>query len=166
MTEILQYPDPLLSDVSTQFSKNEMSEACALAAHLRVALGISPRPGIGLAAPQIGVTRCLFVLDSKHLRIPGNGVFINPEIIWKSTDMETHEEGCLSFPEDIWVDVIRPVSIRLKYWSTSGDEITLAMRGLPARAAQHEMDHLNGQTIAKFLSRQVRRNLIRKAEKL
>jgi peptide deformylase len=163
-SKIIQYPDPRLSDLSTPFAEKELGDACRLAALLRVTLTHSRRPGIGLAAPQIGVNRCVFILDSRTLSIPGNGVFINPEIVWQSEETEVGEEGCLSFPDEIYVEVRRPIDVRINFFSTKGERSALTLDGLAARAALHETDHLQGITIAGLLSRQVRRKLIRDKE--
>ena len=132
---------------------------------LRVMLDNSPRPGIGLAAPQIGVNRGVFILNSRPLGIPGNGVFINPDIVWQSSETKVSEEGCLSFPDDIWVEVRRPIKVQIDFLSTKGEQVSMLLDGLAARCVLHETDYLHGITIAGLLSRQVRRKLIRDAER-
>lgn len=97
--------------------------------------------GVGLAANQIGVARRMFILNLPSLEI-NNMVFINPEIIEKSEETDTCEEGCLSIP-GIETTVTRPVAITLKALTLEGEEIEYECEGFLARAVQHETDHLN-----------------------
>jgi peptide deformylase len=99
--------------------------------------------GIGLAANQIGITKNVFVIGSKH--IPGYepmAVF-NPKIIEISKDTELFKEGCLSYP-GLWLTIKRPKAIIAEYQNNQGETITAEMDGLIARCFQHEFDHLNG----------------------
>ena len=102
-------------------------------------------PGIGLAAPQVGVSKRLFVIDvgeredGSHL---GKHVFINPEII-EATGKTTYEEGCLSLPGVNGV-VERFAEVTVKFINAAGQEDTLLAKGLFAICIQHELDHLNG----------------------
>ncbi|MCF7836133.1 peptide deformylase [Candidatus Gracilibacteria bacterium] len=102
------------------------------------------KDGLGLAAPQVGVNERLvivnFRLDSKNFRPTA---FLNPEIIEKSLTTESIEEGCLSLP-GIFGKVSRPVQISLKFCDENGANRILALDGINARAAQHEIDHLDG----------------------
>lgn len=100
-------------------------------------------PGIGLAANQVGVLKCLIVIDVDDELM----VFINPEITWASEETEESEEGCLSVGADINVLVTRPVKIKVKALNENGDPIELEADGLLARALQHEIDHINGVII-------------------
>ncbi len=102
--------------------------------------------GLGLAAPQIGVLRRVFVLDLEALQI-GKGVkaFINPEIVEKA-GWVVGEEGCLSIP-GVYGEVGRFARIRYRAQVLQGEEMVEEegeLEGLPARAFQHELDHLNG----------------------
>lgn len=111
--------------------------------------------GIGLAAEQIGRTQAVFVLDipadadKNDAGLPNNPgvtmpqVFINPEIIGKSEQTATAEEGCLSFPK-LYVSVTRPAEVVLRFTDRNGTTQVLNAKGLLARAIQHELDHLNG----------------------
>jgi len=100
-------------------------------------------PGVGLAAPQIGVAKRIFVIDiagadeKSELR-----VFINPEFVAREGDT-SYEEGCLSFP-GIRGDVLRPDAIRVTFQDERGTPHQLSCDGLLARCIQHEVDHLNG----------------------
>lgn len=100
-------------------------------------------PGIGLAAPQIGVGLRLFVADLSVGRNPGDlVVFVNPEFAERD-GMQLEEEGCLSLP-GFNATVARPSRVVLKGLDRQGGEQTLEATGLLARCFQHEMDHLEG----------------------
>ena len=100
--------------------------------------------GIGLAAPQVGVQKRILVIDLnfEDPDAPPN-VFINPEIISSSASLDTYEEGCLSIP-GVYLNVLRPSSIKLSYRDEMGRLKKMNAEGLMARCIQHEIDHLNG----------------------
>ena len=100
--------------------------------------------GIGLAAPQVGVQKRILVIDL-NLEDPDAppNVFINPEIISSSASLDTYEEGCLSIP-GVYLNVLRPSSIKLSYRDEMGRPKKMNAEGLMARCIQHEIDHLNG----------------------
>ena len=100
--------------------------------------------GIGLAAPQVGVQKRILVIDLnfEDPESPPN-VFINPEIISSSASLDTYEEGCLSIP-GVYLNVVRPSSIKLSYRDEMGRPKKMNAEGLMARCIQHEIDHLNG----------------------
>ena len=95
--------------------------------------------GIGLAAPQVGKNIQLFVADWGE----GPLVLINPKITSSSKQLVAGEEGCLSVPET-WGIVNRSNTISLKAFNSSGKEISMTLKDLPARVVQHELDHLQG----------------------
>ena len=100
--------------------------------------------GIGLAAPQVGVQKRILVIDLnfEDPESPPN-VFINPEIISSSASLDTYEEGCLSIP-GVYLNVVRPSSIKLSFRDEMGRPKKINAEGLMARCIQHEIDHLNG----------------------
>ena len=100
--------------------------------------------GIGLAAPQVGVQKRILVIDLnfEDPNAPPN-VFINPEIISSSASLDTYEEGCLSIP-GVYLNVVRPSSIKLSFRDEMGRPKKMNAEGLMARCIQHEIDHLNG----------------------
>jgi len=100
--------------------------------------------GIGLAAPQVGIQKRLLVIDL-NFEDPNAPpmVFINPEIISSSASLDTYEEGCLSIP-GVYLNVLRPSSIKLSYRDEMGRPKKMNADGLMARCIQHEIDHLNG----------------------
>jgi peptide deformylase len=107
--------------------------------------------GIGLAAPQIGISKRILVTDISPIEEDAKPqVFVNPTII-ESMGECTLEEGCLSIPE-VREDVTRPEEILLKYSTTSGEEKTEKFSGWMARVLQHEIDHLDGVLFVDYLS--------------
>src|SRR5687768_12638177 len=105
--------------------------------------------GIGLAAPQVGRTERVAVVDVEGGKQPL--VLINPEIISRDTATEKSEEGCLSIP-DIFGDVERPVTAVVRALDRDGKPIEIAGTGLLARCLQHEIDHLHGKLFIDYLS--------------
>ena len=122
-------------------------------------------PGVGLAAPQVGVPVRLFVVDVSVGRDPGGlVVLLNPEFVERQ-GMQLEEEGCLSVP-GFNATVARPDFAIIKGLDRTGKERTLEGRGLLARAFQHEMDHLDGKVFVDRLRGIKREMIIRKIHKL
>jgi peptide deformylase len=116
-------------------------------------------PGIGLAAPQVGVLKQLFVMDCAGKDDPPNPmVLVNPEVLWQSEETETSEEGCLSIP-DVFDDVTRPARVRLRWLGLDGETHEQEFGDRWAVCAQHEIDHLKGRLFIDYLSG-VRRTMI------
>jgi peptide deformylase len=122
-------------------------------------------PGIGLAAPQIGVALRIFVVDLSTGREPdGLIVMINPSYLERD-GMQLEEEGCLSIP-DFNATVVRPTRVVLKGLDRTGRECQREGTGLLARAFQHEMDHLEGTLFVDRLRGIKRDMIVRKIRKL
>ena len=113
--------------------------------------------GIGLAAPQVGVEKRLFVYDEEETC--GRGVIVNPTIT-ESDGTWTFEEGCLSVPGFSW-EIERPRRVELSGWSIDGDEINLEAEDLFARLIQHEIDHLDGVLLMERLDPDQRKAAMR-----
>jgi peptide deformylase len=114
--------------------------------------------GVGLAAPQLGISQRLLVY-----RIGSDApliTLVNPELEWHSDDAETLEEGCLSIPS-VAVDVERPIHVRVRARDEHGDERLVEASGLEARVIQHEMDHLDGVLMLERASREDRKEALR-----
>ncbi len=124
-------------------------------------------PGIGLAAPQVGVTKRLIVMDCEKPPdgIPRPMVLINPVVLWSSEDLATYEEGCLSIP-DQYADVQRPSQVRVGWRDLDGVELQEQFTGLWATCVQHEIDHLAGKLFIDYLGPLKRQMITRKMEKL
>ncbi|AOO80670.1 peptide deformylase [Bosea vaviloviae] len=124
-------------------------------------------PGIGLAAIQIGVPKRIVTIDlsksDDEEKVPM--VFVNPEVIWTSEEMSTHEEGCLSIPE-YYEEIERPASIKLRYMDLDGKTQEIAAEGLLATCLQHEVDHLNGVLFIDYLSRLKRERVTKRFAKV
>jgi peptide deformylase len=115
-------------------------------------------PGIGLAAPQVGVSLRLLVIDLQPEDKPAPLVLINPEIIATSEERVTREEGCLSLPNQ-YADITRPARVSVRYSDLAGAARQIAAEGLLAACLQHEIDHLNGILFIDHLS-PLKRNMI------
>jgi peptide deformylase len=114
--------------------------------------------GVGLAAPQLGLSQRLLVY-----RVGPDAPIValaNPQLEWTSADQETFEEGCLSIP-GVSVDVERPVHVRVLALDEEGEERRIEASGLEARVIQHEMDHLDGVLILDRTSRDERKRALR-----
>jgi peptide deformylase len=116
-------------------------------------------PGIGLAAPQVGVSHRMLVLDLAREGEPRQPMkVINPEIVWASEEDSEHNEGCLSLPEH-YADVVRPAEVKVRYQDESGAAREVHATGLLATCLQHEIDHLDGVLFVDHISA-LRRNMI------
>jgi peptide deformylase len=116
-------------------------------------------PGIGLAAPQVGVLKRAIVVDVAEADEAKRSLkLINPELVWVSDEDFKYEEGCLSLPEN-YAEVERPRAIRMKHLDEHGEEQELEAEGLLATCIQHEMDHLDGILFVDRISA-IRRNVI------
>jgi len=123
-------------------------------------------PGIGLAAPQVGITKRILVVDLSPKDGPREPIrMANPEILWHSDDLATYEEGCLSLPEQ-YADVERPAQIKVRYLDQDNTAQELDADGLLATCIQHEMDHLDGVIFVDHISSLKRRMILRKLTKL
>ena len=124
-------------------------------------------PGIGLAAPQIGVTKRLIVLDCVKAvdEAPRPIAMFNPVITWSSEELSTYEEGCLSIP-DQYADVQRPAEVRVSWLGLDGKTQEYQFSGLWATCVQHEIDHLNGKLFIDYLGPLKRQMITRRMEKL
>ena len=123
-------------------------------------------PGIGLAAPQIGVMKRVVVMDvSDDKDKPEPLKLINPEIIWESEETSVYQEGCLSIPEQ-YADIERPAEVGLRYMDENGETHEIEAEGLLATCIQHELDHLDGILFTDYLSALKRNMIIKKVQKL
>ena len=124
-------------------------------------------PGIGLAAPQIGVMKRLLVMDCEKEEDaePRPMVLINPEVTWASDEQNVYEEGCLSIP-DQYADVERPAEVDVTWLGLDGETHSERFDGLWATCVQHEIDHLNGKLFIDYLKPLKRQMITRKMQKL
>jgi len=122
-------------------------------------------PGIGLAAPQVGVDRRLLVLDiAREEEKPAPLFMANPQLTWLSDEDAVYEEGCLSVPEH-YAEVARPAKIRVSFIDRDDQKREIEAEGLLATVIQHEMDHLEGILFIDHLSSLKRNMILRKLVK-
>ena len=123
-------------------------------------------PGVGLAAPQVGVTRRVIVVDVSDREGPRTPLLMaNPEILEASEESSLREEGCLSFP-DHYAEVTRPDRVRVRYIDHENEIREIEADGLLSVCIQHEMDHLDGVLFVDRISMVKRGIILRKMTKL
>jgi peptide deformylase len=159
---ILIHPDPRLKkacDPITEITE----EVKRLAADMLETM--YDAPGIGLAAPQVGVTKRLLVMDCIKDGPPEPMALINPQVVWASEDVSSYEEGCLSIPEQ-YAEVRRPAAVTVRWTALDGTAQERTFEGLWSTCVQHEMDHLDGKLFIDYLGPLKRQMITRKMEKL
>lgn len=161
---ILVHPDPRLKKMCEPIARIT-PEIETLAADMLATM--YDAPGIGLAAPQIGVNKRLFVVDASREpeTDPRALVMVNPELEWVSDETRAYEEGCLSVP-DQYAEVIRPAEVRLRWTGLDGKSHAEEFDGLWATCVQHELDHLNGVMFLDHISAMKRQMITRRMVKL
>jgi peptide deformylase len=160
MSFIRRYGDPVLKSRATpvdRFDETLRNQVARMAGIMGDALGV------GLAAPQLGISQRVLVYrvgqDAPVVAL------VNPEVEWSGEDEEPFDEGCLSIP-GIEVEVERPIHVRVRARDEHGDERMVEASGLEARVIQHELDHLNGVLILDRTSREARKEAIRTLREL
>ena len=144
---IVLYPDPVLRAKAAEVLK--IDDELRTVAQRMIEL-MREADGVGLAAPQVGLSLRLFVANATG--DPGDDrVFINPVLLSPSLEIEPGSEGCLSIPE-VRGEVRRPKAITIEASDERGERFTLTSDALPARIWQHEMDHLDGILIIDRMS--------------
>jgi peptide deformylase len=160
---IILLPDPVLRLVAAPISAVD-DEVRALADDMLETM--YDAPGVGLAAPQVGVSRRVIVMDvtdDDDKKQPY--VMINPQLVKLSQELNIHEEGCLSMP-DVRTDIERPAKVTVQFLDRAGKQQELAAEGLLATCIQHEMDHLDGKLLIDYMSRLKRDMVVRRFKKL
>ena len=160
--QILVIPDPLLRKVSEPVNsvnkevKNLMDDMLET---------MYAAPGIGLAAVQIGVLKRIIVIDLSKDGEKKNPLFIvNPEITFKSNELISYEEGCLSIPNQ-FAEVKRPSSCKVNFLDYNGKKKEINANGLLATCIQHEVDHLDGILFIDHLSKLKKDLIIKRTKK-
>lgn len=160
--KLYEYPHPILKKKAEKVQKVDDELRKLLDDMLETMYASN---GCGLAAPQIGVSKRIVVIDIAHEdEEPRPLYMVNPEIVWQSEEKEISEEGCLSVPGQR-AEVERPAAVRIKYLDYDGREQELEADDFLAVAAQHEIDHLDGVLYIDKLSRLKRQMLLKKLEK-
>ena len=161
---ILIHPDPRLRKVCTPV--RDVSDALRKLSQDMFET-MYDAPGIGLAAPQVGVMERLIVLDcvKDEGATPRPVVMLNPEVTAFSDKKSVYEEGCLSIP-DQFADVTRPAEIEVRWMGLDGKEYSEGFGGLWATCVQHEIDHLDGKLFIDYLGVMKRQLITRRMQKL
>jgi peptide deformylase len=155
--DVVKYGDPVLTkraDEVTEFDRelgrlvDDMFETMYAA------------PGVGLAAPQVGVLKRLFVMDCGNPKDKKQKVVLINPVIETEEGEQIGEEGCLSFP-DIYFDVKRPQRLVVRALDLDGTQFELDVMDLEARCVAHETDHLDGELYIEFLS-PLKRDLVKR----
>jgi peptide deformylase len=157
---VRRFGDPILKSRATEvdrFDEALRNQVGRMAAIMRDALGV------GLAAPQLGISQRLLVYrvgqDAPLVAL------VNPELEWAGKEEEVFEEGCLSIP-GIHVDVPRKIHVRVRAQDEEGQERVVEASGLEARVIQHEMDHLDGVLMLDRTSRDQKKEAMRTLREL
>ena len=163
--KIYEYPHPILRQRAERVAKVDDELRKLLDNMLETMYAAE---GVGLAAPQVGVSKRIVVIDVSHAdegeeRAPM--FLINPEIVWHSEEQSCQFEGCLSVPEQR-AEVERYTKVRVHYQDYDGKEQEILAEGLLAIALQHEIDHLDGILYIDHISRLKRQMLLKKLQKL
>ncbi len=159
---IVYYPDPVLRKQASEV-KEVTDEVRAVAARMLELM--REAPGVGLAAPQVGLSWRMFVANETG-ELEDDQVFINPVITVLSPRPEDGEEGCLSLPQ-VTAEIRRPRAVSIEATNLQGQQFTLSSDALAARVWQHENDHLDGVLIIDKMSpvdRMANRKIIRQLE--
>ena len=155
LLNILRYPDPRLHKVAKPVT---FFDARLKKLIKDMADTMYEAPGVGLAASQVDVHEQLVVIDTSDTQ-DDLLVFINPEILWVSSETKVYDEGCLSVP-GIYDGVERPAQVKVRALDADAKPFEISADGLLAVCIQHEMDHLKGKVFVEYLS-PLKRNRIR-----
>jgi peptide deformylase len=150
LSQVVKFGDPVLRSVASpveDFDERLAQEVARMVALMRDGMGV------GLAATQLGILRRIAVFQAGPDAPPT--ALVNPTIEWRSGDLVTAEEGCLSLP-GVVVDVERPLHVRVRAMDAAGDKLSIEASGLEARVIQHEVDHLDGVLMLQHAPREQR----------
>jgi peptide deformylase len=157
--DIIVAPDPRLKIKCKPVAKVDAKTARLMDNMLET---MYAAPGIGLAAPQVGIAQRIIVVDiAKDGEKPAPLKMANPELVWVSDEDAVFNEGCLSLPEH-YADVVRPRAIRVRYIDHENEIRELEAEGMLATCIQHEMDHLEGILFVDHLTALKRNIILRK----
>jgi peptide deformylase len=162
MLPIVVVPDPILKARARAVAATDLDAVRALLP--RMFATMYQAPGIGLAAPQVGIGLRFAVVDLMPEDKPAPIALINPEVIARSEEQATREEGCLSLPGQ-YADVTRPARVIVRYTDADGAKRQIEADGLLAACLQHEIDHLDGVLFVDHLSALKRNMILRRLAK-
>ncbi len=153
LAQIRQYPDPVLRMQAPPVEEfdDDLRRLVARMGEL-----MKDANGVGLAATQVGVLRRVFVFAPEEDQV---AALVNPEIVRRSDEGETDDEGCLSI-QGVTMPVERSTTVRIEGRDENGDEVGFDLEGTPARIVQHELDHLDGTLILNRTTPEARREAL------
>lgn len=160
LTQLRQYGDPVLRSTASPVTRFD-GELAELAGRMGVLM--DEAIGVGLAGPQVGILKRLFVYrftDEEAL-----GVLINPEVVRSGSETQTIEEGCLSI-DGIHVPVERPALVEVRGVDLDGHPLTVVAEGPDATILQHELDHLDGVLMLDRTDKESRKAALRRLREL
>ena len=160
--QILVPPAPILRAKARPVGPGDDDVVRALVPRMLSAMYAAP--GIGLAAPQVGVGLRVAVVDLMPDEKPAPIYLLNPEVVRVSEEWATREEGCLSLPGQ-YADVSRPARVVVRYLDLEGARQEIEADGLLAACLQHELDHLDGVLFVDHLSALKRNMIMRRLQK-
>ncbi|MFN3198661.1 MAG: peptide deformylase [Bradymonadia bacterium] len=165
--KVLPYPNPFLR---TRARSVEAFDEALEATVKDMTETMAAEDGLGLAATQVGIDARLLLINPYAFKgEEGRGqpdvVIINPEVVWKSEETISAEEGCLSFP-GVYIHVTRPKAIKIKAQDVKGEFFEIEAQDLGARALLHEIDHIEGVVMVDHVSHLVRSRALKKHQKL
>jgi peptide deformylase len=155
-------PDPMLKTRARPVKPEDAAMVRDLVPRMFAAMYAAP--GIGLAAPQIGLSLRLAVVDLMPDDKPAPITLVNPTIVAASEELATREEGCLSLPGQ-YADITRPARVTVRYTDLDGKRQDIEADGLLAACLQHEIDHLDGVLFTDHLSALKRNMILRRLAK-
>lgn len=163
--QIFTVPDPVLRQKAQTVEK--IDDQIRQTLH-DMAETMYAAPGVGLAAPQVGILRRFIVVDTAwreedHERKPL--LLINPQVVWASDERSVWNEGCLSIPQQ-YAEVERPAQVKVQYQDLQGQTQLVEGDGLLSHCLQHEIDHLDGILFIDYLSTLKRNIILRKVKKI
>lgn len=148
--EIVKEPDPILREKSKEVENVDQSIRSLMDNMLET---MYEAPGIGLAAPQVGILKRIIVIDLAKQDEPKKPLYIvNPKILWKSEEFISREEGCLSIP-GYFAEVARPSKCKVQYLDYNGKAQVIDADDLLSTCIQHEVDHCDGILFIDYLSK-------------
>lgn len=152
--DIRVYGDPVLRQIAAEVTNVDGALVKLTESMIQT---MYDAPGLGLAAPQVGVQKRLFVYDLNDGE--GAKTIVNP-VIKESRGEWVYDEGCLSVPGLSW-EIVRPKEIHLTGYDLDGNEVSIEADELLARLYQHELDHLDGRLLIDFLDEDDRREALK-----
>lgn len=161
--QVIEVPDAVLREVAKPVEKIDESIRTQVE---RMIETMYEKEGIGLAANQVGLLNRVIVVDTsrREHEIKNPIGMINPEIIWKSEELWTCKEGCLSIPGQ-YADVERPKMVRVRFIDVNGQVQEIEAKNLASSCLQHEIDHLDGKMFIDYLTRLKRDMLLKRLDK-